>query len=30
MLLPPAVGDNWTPIGFRVVIDADKAGKPRR
>ena len=22
MILPPAAGDNWTPIGFRVVIDA--------
>ncbi|MFW5682338.1 MAG: DUF4838 domain-containing protein [Phycisphaeraceae bacterium] len=22
MVLPPAAGDNWTPVGFRVVINA--------
>ena len=29
MILPPAAGDNWTPIGFRVVIHADAEGRPR-
>jgi len=27
MILPPAAGDNWTPIGFRVVIDAPGPGE---
>ncbi len=28
MIMPPGTG-NWTPIGFRLVIDVDAQGKPR-